>query len=367
MPEHKRIQYIDTAKFLGLLLVVFMHGYKEGLAVSFAYSFHIPMFFFLNGMTFRPDNISAGDFLIKKIKGYLIPCIGLAIFCIGLDVLFKSLYDMPWDTVYVLNDISRAISQVRFKSVWFLSALFFSDIFLFWIYHKCRKNIWLTGLGTLALLGLGIFYNKFTRSTMVWNMDAAVFGTVFTYFGFLFTSKNLSFIYKPLISRRWLSLLVGSVLMVATYFLHLYIRDTTFMPNLHMDMFASIYGNHALTLPCALLGSIGFTVFCRGITNFIFAFPVKYNLVLLAIHQGFTFPIFRFAVAKEWWISVAYSQPEDPNFILFVLTMAAFSLASAVIFYYIIIVTPFSAMLLNKPRYPLFENIFKKITQRVQK
>lgn len=362
MPENKRIQYIDTAKFLGILLVVFFHGYKENAVTSFVYAFHMPLFFFLNGMTFKPDNISAGDFLIKKIKGYLIPAICLGMICCGLDALFKSLYNMPWDTTYLLSGFSRAISQQRFHTVWFLTALFFSDVFLFWIYHKCRKNIWLTGLGALALLGLGIFYTKFTKTIMAWNIDAALFGTIFTYFGFLFTSKNLSRVVSPLISRRWLSLLVGTALMVATFFVSLYIRNHTFMPNFHMDMFRSNYGNYYLPLSCALLGSIGFVILCRGITNFILAYPVKYNLMLLAIHQVFTFPIFRFAVAKEWWIRVAYSQPNDPDFILFVLAMTGFSLATAVIFYYVIIITPFS-FILNKKRYPLFE----KIIQRVRK
>ncbi|MCF0216346.1 MAG: acyltransferase family protein [Fibrobacteraceae bacterium] len=357
--ENKRIQYIDTAKFLGLLLVVFIHGYKEGVVISFAYAFHMPLFFFLNGMTFKPDNISLGDFLVKKIKGYLIPGIGLGLLCSLFDIIIRTIYNISWDLTFLLVDICKSINQIRYFSVWFLTALFFSDIFLFLIYHKFKKNIWVTGLGVFLLLGFGILYNSHTKATMVWNIDVAFFGTLFTYFGFLFTSKSLSFIYTPLISRRWLSLLVGAALMVGTFFLSLYIRNHTTMFNLHLDMFGANYGNYYLPLACALLGSIGFTILSRGITNFVFAHFVKYNLALLAVHQVLAFSSFKFLIAKEWWAKVAFNPPEDPQFILFTLTMMVYSIACAVALYYVIIITPFS-FILNKPRYPLFEKIFRK-------
>lgn len=366
MSENKRIQYIDTAKFLGLLLVVFIHGYKEGVVTAFAYSFHMPLFFFLNGMTFKPDNISLGDFLVKKIKGYLIPAMSLGILCSVFDIIYKSMTNVDWDLAFFLNNVCRAINQIRFFPIWFLTALFFSDIFLFAIYHKCKKNIWLTGLGVFALLGFGILYNSHTRNPMVWNVDVAFFGTIFTYFGFLFTSKNLSFIYQPIISRRWISLIVGTALMAATFALSLYIQENTTMINHHMEMFASHYGEYYLTLPCALLGALGFTILCRGLTNFAFAYMVKYNLILLAIHQAFSFTMFRLIIAKDWWNRVASYPPENFYFIRFTLAMLGFSLVTGVVLYYIIIITPFS-FILNKPRYPLFEKAFGKIIRLVRK
>ncbi|MCF0222462.1 MAG: hypothetical protein HUK19_09230 [Fibrobacter sp.] len=363
MPENKRVQFIDTAKFLGLLLVVFMHGYKECVAVSFVYAFHIPLFFFLNGMTFRPDNISPGDFLVKKIKGYLVPALSLALLCSLFDIVFRSVFNLGWNLTFALEHICKSVNQMRHFSVWFLGALLFSDIFLYVIYHKCRRNIWLTGLGVFALLGFGIFYNMHTRAMMVWNIDAALFGIVFTYFGFLFTSTKLRFIYQPLVSRRWLSLLVGAALMAGTFLLTLYIRKHTTMPNMHIDMYLSNYGEYHLPLLCALLGAIGFTILCRGLTNRFFAYFVKFNLVLLPFHQVVAFPLFKFFIAKEWWNKVAFNPPEDLQFILYILAMTVFSVVCAVVMYCIIIVTPFS-FILNRPRYPLFGKMLGKILKR---
>ncbi|MEW5940226.1 MAG: acyltransferase family protein, partial [Chloroflexota bacterium] len=54
----KRIGYIDIAKGLGILVIVLAHndlaGYHPTLH-KFIYAFHIPLFFFLSGMFFRPE------------------------------------------------------------------------------------------------------------------------------------------------------------------------------------------------------------------------------------------------------------------------------------------------------------------------
>ena len=58
----KRIEYIDVAKFLAMILVVFTHGVKESNFVAFAFAFHLPVFFVLNGMTLKVENQKFGDF-----------------------------------------------------------------------------------------------------------------------------------------------------------------------------------------------------------------------------------------------------------------------------------------------------------------
>ena len=53
-----RIAYIDIAKGLGICVIVLAHndlaGYHPTLH-KFIYAFHIPLFFFLSGMFFRPE------------------------------------------------------------------------------------------------------------------------------------------------------------------------------------------------------------------------------------------------------------------------------------------------------------------------
>lgn len=339
------------------MLVVFFHGFKACNAAYFVSSFHIPLFFFLNGMTLKFDNTSFENFLVKKLKGYVVPAIGLGILCIFLDAIIKILFNIPLDNAFVLKGICNSVNQTRHLSLWFLTALFFSDIFLFCLHQKFKGNIWLMGLGSFAILSFGIVYNMYCKTPMVWNIDAAFFGVIFTYFGYLFTSKNLSFLYQPLMKFRWISLLIGLALMIGTYFCSLYIHNTT---HTNLIMFSSIYGKYYLTLPCALLGSLGFTFICRGVTNFIFAYPVKFNLALLAIHQIFAIPLFKYIIAPSWWGKVANYPPENSEFIFFVFTMTLFSLILSAILYGITLITPLS-YLLNKPRYPIVKKIYSAL------
>ena len=44
-----RINYVDTAKGLGMLMVVWGHIMLAGFLYDFVYAVHIPLFFFLGG------------------------------------------------------------------------------------------------------------------------------------------------------------------------------------------------------------------------------------------------------------------------------------------------------------------------------
>jgi len=353
MQKTKRIQFIDTAKFLGLLFVVFMHGYQEGRFLGFIHSFIIPLFFFLNGMTMKLDNISFGDYLAKKVKGFVIPTVTLGIIAVLFDAGVRMALGQQLDDAFLWRGFYFSVNQNRFTALWFLSAVFFCDIFLFWLYQKFKGNVWLMGLGSLAILGFGIAYNIYYKATLAWNVDASFIGIIFTYFGFLVTSKNLAFLYQPIVNRRWLSLLVGAVLMVGTYFLSMHIWLDY---NTHLNMFGSVYGKFYLTLPCALLGSLGFTFACRGITNPVLAYMVKFNLIFLMLHQGFVFPLFKGIVVYPWWCRVAFMSVDRLEYNMFVLLMTLFSLLLSVVLHGVIVATPLS-FVVNRPRYPLIKKI----------
>lgn len=53
--ENKRIAYIDIAKGIGILFVMLGHClYSEESPIRlFIYSFHMPLFFVLSGMTYK--------------------------------------------------------------------------------------------------------------------------------------------------------------------------------------------------------------------------------------------------------------------------------------------------------------------------
>lgn len=341
----KRIEYINVAKFLAMLLVVFCHGFKEGHFVAFAYSFHLPVFFFLNGMTLKLENQEFGSFLTKKLKNFIIPMFGLGILTVLFQILVKSLLNQNIPDNVLLVGLARIINQTRTFAIWFLPSLFFTNLMMFGIHRLFKGKVFLMSVGALAILGLGLLFNRYHNVSLVWNFDTALIGIVFTYFGYLFKSKSLSRIYGFVIDGRWLSLIIGLGLLVGTYFLSTYHYD---IYHRHLEMYFRIYNPPYLVLPCALIGCFGFVLFCRGISNFVLAKPVEINLALLPLHQELAFPLFRSIIAKEWWMSVAALPPTDYRFILFALTLATFSLAVATVIHFILKYSPLSPIV-NQP------------------
>ena len=341
----KRIEYIDVAKFLAMILVVFTHGVKESNFVAFAFAFHLPVFFVLNGMTLKVENQKFGDFLTKKLQRYIIPMFGLGIICVLFDLFIKWLFNNPIADHFILIGIANVINQIRLFAIWFLPALFFTDIILFGFHRLAKGRLWLMGVLSLLLLGIGIIFNQFHNVALIWNFDAALFGTIFTYMGFAFHHPKLSGVYTFLTKVRWRAILIGIALMVATYFISQYSYEDS---RRHLEMFSRYYLPYYLTLPNAVMGSLGFILICRGITNPILAKPVEMNLALLAFHQVLAFPLFRFKVCPEWWAKVYLLPVSDLQYILFNATMTLFSIALVTVIYFIIKYSPFSGIV-NQP------------------
>lgn len=87
----QRLTYIDIARAIGILFVVLGHinqfyrdsqGIEYSQILIFIYAFHMPLFFILSGILFSEKtfrNLSFFDFLIKKVKGLVVPYLFLDI------------------------------------------------------------------------------------------------------------------------------------------------------------------------------------------------------------------------------------------------------------------------------------------------
>ena len=85
----KRIKYIDMLKAFCIILVIAGHmGYTPAKVKLLLYIFHIPLFFFLSGMTLNVVKYkSFFEFFARKFKTIVIPC-----FLMNISIFFiKSL------------------------------------------------------------------------------------------------------------------------------------------------------------------------------------------------------------------------------------------------------------------------------------
>src|SRR5215510_11051547 len=87
----KRVAYVDIAKGIGIILVVMGHN-DFALISPFAhkliYSFHMPMFFFMSGMFFKPD-IPFWSFLQSRFKRVLKPFVAMLLIIYFASISFS--------------------------------------------------------------------------------------------------------------------------------------------------------------------------------------------------------------------------------------------------------------------------------------
>ena len=126
---------IDIAKGIGIMLVVLGHlsgvAGTEPLALSymkgFVYQFHIPLFFFLSGLFFKP-NEGWSVFLRKKINRLYFPFVFANLFFLLVDILLRVVCGKA---IIPIDEIKHAVKVVLQLAVtpiggatWFLIALF---------------------------------------------------------------------------------------------------------------------------------------------------------------------------------------------------------------------------------------------------
>lgn len=353
-----RVEWIDSAKAIGILCVIFAHGVMKGDVVAYLYSFHLPLFFILNGLTLRIDSEeSFGAFLERKMKSYLIPIAFLGILSVLADLALHEALGIKPSFDFFINGLIQLYQQVRSYPLWFVGTLFVSDILCYWLVRLGHGHLWLSSIWASMMLTIAIFYNFYYHTWIMWNLDVALFGSVFVFCGHVFAAP---FNKKPrefLLAKRWRSLIASLVLLgIGMPLVYLTIKKFN---GAHLEMWAGLYRPYYLILPIALINSFGVIFFSRAITNKPLAFIGQSTIVLLAFHQRVGFPIFNHYVAKAWVASVlaAPLADNDIRYTYYALAVTSFTLLILLPVYCLTVYTPL-APLLNRPWLPCYQRLF---------
>lgn len=291
--KNKRIEYLDTAKGILILLVIFGHLYKiniinfEDVSVKvpiyynireWIYTFHVPAFFIITGLLLNNDKLidsSFIEFLKKKIKSLLIPYVILEIIAAIVQMfLHGSEYFNIKDALYALI-ILRNPTIVN----WFVLALFFSEL-LFWCCLKTKRKWYLvlfimySILGTVLLNDIG-YYVDFVCRILV--------GTSFIIIG--------NWMKKKYIEINKVTVIFVSVVcsLLCSYYSH------------NIDLYYCNIGNPIIYI----IGSVSGSVLVLSISKMINISLLKYigknSLIILGTHQ-----LIINAIAKLNTISLSY-------------------------------------------------------------
>lgn len=138
------IDYIDTAKGIGILSVLIGHIFPRQ-NVDFIYLFHMPLFFFISGFLLSPQPTTS--FLTKKTKALIIPYISFVLIIIFLNTVLSAILGD-----FTIFDVAKSLIKSVYGGAllkgdlgayWFITVLFISIITMNWMlnYFNARKIV----------------------------------------------------------------------------------------------------------------------------------------------------------------------------------------------------------------------------------
>ena len=177
----KRIEYIDIAKGIGILLVVMGHndfGLVSPFFYKFIYAFHMPLFFFVSGMFFKAE-LPFLTVLRRRFDTLLKPYIFTILLIFFMTISFTKVnFDMA--TMRVIKAMYANGHYIDWVQLWFLPHLFALNIFAFGFYWLVkRSNLpWLKWVLLIAILVVG-----WLLLSVFWPFTLSVLGRQFELYG----------------------------------------------------------------------------------------------------------------------------------------------------------------------------------------
>ncbi len=156
--NNKRIEWVDLAKGICIMLVVFWHikelysilGFTDrSMLLYTANWFRMPLYFLLSGLFFKTYS-GYLDFLLRKVNKLLVPFIVFAALGIAYSLLFPK----------KLPALRTWMSLYPFVVVWFLWCLFLMNNIFYLVHKLCKGNYKALYIIVLALGVLGFYSGR---------------------------------------------------------------------------------------------------------------------------------------------------------------------------------------------------------------
>ena len=153
LSRRDRIEYIDLLRAFCIIMMIMGHVSFGGVFNKWIHIFHVPVFFVISGY-FHKD-YQFRDLIKKKSKVLLLPYYSIGIISIMLNYLMirrvdiQAFYPLLWE-----NTAEKGIPIAG--ALWFLTAMFWSELFFWFIQHLKMNSRWKTlSAAIIALLGMG--------------------------------------------------------------------------------------------------------------------------------------------------------------------------------------------------------------------
>ncbi|MBC2147496.1 acyltransferase family protein [Listeria booriae] len=306
----KRMDWIDTAKGIGIFLVVWGHFYASDTLKIVIYGFHMPLFFFLSGYLYKTRAISFLAFLKKKSKQLLIPFFLFQIitFVVVGALTFVASKQLLASPITMLQQFFFLKGDLGFNSpLWFLVVLFSVEVVFFVMMRYFPKWQWLVAL---LFLILAVFLSTKSGIRLTWGLQIVPLSWLFYYAGF--QCHSWYFLTWKLLQKKYIILLMALSYVLAVFYLN---RGQI------VGFRSNNLGNFFVFAVAAILGILVFCLLCKRIgKSKLWGLFGRHSLVIMGTHY-----FFLMLYANGWKILTHQSlNTAYPTWITLLLTCFAF-------------------------------------------
>jgi acyltransferase len=135
--HNSRITWIDNAKAVAIILVVFGHYVDTPMVKAYVYSFHMHLFFFLSGFLFT-KNTTFIELIKKRSKNILLPYFIFSFLNYGFFLLRREYGATPDLSI---GKLQKLYDIFLWNEFWFLGVLFLVSIFYYFISDYLKSVI----------------------------------------------------------------------------------------------------------------------------------------------------------------------------------------------------------------------------------
>ena len=243
-----RLSELDILRGIAIFLVVFGHITHIAELRNYIWGFHIPIFFFISGLLFKPDKYNSfNDFLRNKIRNLIIPYIIFYLVTLCYYILIES-------------HVRGGVSNLKL-----LLGMFYGSYYNNFMYFN----------GALCYC-IGIIFIQNNITWLPWGLNAAFCG--FIYYSCGFYIKNIFKYLKDKITIILFATIACTVLQVYLF------------PFPHTDLAACKIQDYILYIPISIIGIILYLCLsCLIKKNKIMEFLGTNSLVIFVFQE----PVYR--------------------------------------------------------------------------
>lgn len=297
----KRIGWIDIAKAISILLIVYGHTVRGDSALMNAFSFHIACFFLLSGMTCKADRLKdriKKDFLTILVPYYCFGILSILIFAV-LGKFASAALNTDANTSVFTNLIELVYAnpggnRMKFNMpLWFLPCFFATKMLYYGLDKLFRGKHLFVLIGSVVLCAFGFLYTHFIGFALPFNLAVSLKMLVFFVLGRIFFLHIQTHAQK--MPKALWNILIGVGLLSVNTVISFFVPRISYA--------GDIFPNIATFIVTALCGSLGVCFLSMGIGNCkILEYTGKHTLAILVMHK---FPILLFQTVAPFsvWLT----------------------------------------------------------------